>query len=69
MACWLPGHAIIETLRQTGLTSMLEHADASRQLAQHPPDQATVTLSLTKILFLRSDTSARRQLGIPLPVD
>ena len=33
---------------------------------KHPPDQATVTLSLTEDLFQRSFTWARWQLGIPL---
>jgi hypothetical protein len=49
---------------------MLKHADyLEQQLEQHPPNQTTVTLSLTDDLFLRSDTWPRWQLGIPLPVD
>jgi len=49
---------------------MLDHADLlEQQLAQHPPDQATLTLSLTDEVLLRSSNWARWQLGIPLPVD
>jgi hypothetical protein len=53
-----------------GLPYTLDHADRlEQQLDQHPPDQATVTLSLTEDVFLRSYNWARWQLGIPLPSD
>jgi len=53
-----------------GLPSTLDHADRrEQQLDQQPPDQATVTLSLTEDVFLRSYNWARWQLGIPLPPD
>ena len=56
-------------LREQGLPLMLEHVDhLERLLDQHPPD-ATVRLSLTDDVFLRSSTWARVQLGIPLPVE
>jgi len=49
---------------------MFEHADQrERQLEQHRPDQATVTLHLTDDQFLRSYNWARWQPRIPLPVD
>jgi hypothetical protein len=49
---------------------MLEHADRLEQQPEwHPPDQATVRLSLTDDVFLRSYNWARVQLGIPLPVE
>jgi hypothetical protein len=49
---------------------MLEHADSlEQQHEQHGPDEPTVRLSLTDDVFLRSDTGARWQLGIPLPVE
>jgi hypothetical protein len=38
------------------------------QLAQYPPDQLDVTLSLTDGVFLRSSTWARWPLGILWPV-
>jgi hypothetical protein len=49
---------------------MLEHADAlEQQLERHGPDEATVRLSLTDDVFLRSDTWARWQRHPPLPAD
>jgi hypothetical protein len=49
---------------------MLEHADyLEQQLERHAPDEATVTLSLTDDVYLRSSNWARWQLGIPLPVE
>jgi hypothetical protein len=58
-------------LREAGmLTQMREHADlVERQLEHHPPDQATVTLTMTEDVFLRSSPRARWQLAIPLPVE
>ena len=67
---WETWRAIIAALREKGLPYMLAHADLlERQLEQHPPDRATVTLNLTDDLFLRSFNWARWQLGIPLPPD
>jgi hypothetical protein len=52
-----------------GLLSVLEHADSlEHQLERHGPGEPTVRLSLIDDVFLRSDTWARWQLGIPLPV-
>jgi hypothetical protein len=49
---------------------MLEHANyLERQLERHGPDEATVRLSLTDDVFLRSSNWARWQPGIPLPPD
>ncbi len=49
---------------------MREHADQlEQQREQHGPDEATVGLSLTDDVFLRSDNLARWQLGILLPVE
>jgi hypothetical protein len=49
---------------------MLAHADyLEQQLEQHGPGEATVRLSLTDDVFLRSYNWARVQLGIPLPED
>ena len=49
---------------------MLGHADyLEQQLERHPPDQATLALSLTDDVLLRSYNWARWQLEIPLPVD
>ena len=49
---------------------MLDHADQlERQPEQHGPDEATVRLSLTDDVFVRSFYWARVQLGIPLPPD
>jgi hypothetical protein len=39
------------------------------QLERHGPGESPVRLSLTDDVFLRSDTWARWQLGIPLPGD
>ena len=48
---------------------MLEHANViEAQLERHGPDEATVRLSLTDDVYLRSYNWARLQLGIPLPV-
>ena len=67
---WEAWRAVITALREKGLPSMLEHADQpERQLEPHPPDRATVTLSLTDDVFLRSSTWARWPRGIPLPVE
>jgi hypothetical protein len=53
-----------ERVEHPGLT----RADRlEQQREQHPPDQLTVTLHLTEVLFLRSSNWARWQLGIPLP--
>ena len=61
---------IIDVLRGRALSYMFEHADQrERQLEQHRPDQATVTLHLTDDQFLRSYNWARWQPRIPLPVD
>ena len=52
--------AVIGVLREKALPYMLEHADRlEQQLEQHAPDQATVTLSLTDDVFLRSSNGAR----------
>jgi hypothetical protein len=65
---WEIWRSVIGVLREKGLPSMLEHADAlEQQLEQHAPDQVTVTLHLTDDVFLRSYNWARWQLGIPLP--
>jgi hypothetical protein len=62
--------AVIAALREKGLPYILMHADRlERQLEQHPPDEATMTISLTDDVFLRSYNWARWQLGIPLPVE
>ena len=67
---WGTWRAIIEAQRDKGLPSMREHADhLEQQLEQHPPDQATVPLSLTDDVFLRSFNWARWQLDTPLPVE
>ena len=53
-----------------GVSYKRERADApERQLEQHAPDEATVRLSLTDDVFLRSHNWAHLQLGIPLPVE
>jgi hypothetical protein len=60
----------ISVQREKGLPYMLEHANHfERILEQHAPDEATVTLSRTDDVFLRSYNWARWHLGIPLPVD
>jgi hypothetical protein len=67
---WETWRAVIAVLREKGLAYMLEHADhIERLLEQHGPDEATVRLSLTDDVFLRSSNWARVQLGIALPVD
>ena len=67
---WEDWRAVIAALRTTGLRYKLEHADhIERLLEQHGPDEATVTLSLSYDVYLRSYNWARVQLGIPLPVD
>ena len=65
---WEDWRAVIGVLRAKALPYMLEHTDhIERLLEQHAPDEATVRLSLTDIVFLRSYNWARVQLGIPLP--
>jgi hypothetical protein len=67
---WEDWRAVIAVLRTTGLPYKMEHADhIERLLEQHGPDEATVRLSLTDDVYLRSFNWARVQLGIPLPVD
>jgi hypothetical protein len=67
---WEDWRAVIAVLRAKALPYMLEHADhIERLLEQHGPDEATVGLSLTDDVFLRSYNWARLQLGIPLPPD
>jgi hypothetical protein len=52
---WEGWRDIIAALRAKGLPYMLEHADyLERHLEQHGPDEATVRLSLTDDVFLRS---------------
>ena len=46
---------------------MADHIE--RLLEQHGPDEATVTLSLTDDVYLRSYNWAHWELGIPLPLD
>jgi hypothetical protein len=54
-------------LREKALPYMLEHADyLEQQLERHDQGEPTVRLSLTDDVFLRSDTWARWQLGIPV---
>ena len=66
---WEDRRAVIALLRTKALPYMLEHADhIERLLEQHAPDEATVRLSLTGDVILRSYNWARWQLGIPLPV-
>jgi len=66
---WEDGRAIIDVLRAKGLPAMLQHSDhLERLLDQHAPGEATVRLSLTDDVYLRSYTWARWQLGIPLHV-
>jgi hypothetical protein len=67
---WETWRVVIAALREKGLPYMLQHADhLEQQLEQHGPDEATVRLSLTDDVFLRSYNWARVQLGIPLPVE
>jgi hypothetical protein len=57
---WEDWRASIAVLRVNGLTHMLEHADRlSRQIDQHPPDAATVSLSLIDAALLRSSNWTR----------
>jgi hypothetical protein len=59
-----------ESWRDGDLPSKLVHADLlERQLEQHGPAEAAVTLHLTDDVYLSSYNWARWQLGIPLPVD
>jgi hypothetical protein len=67
---WEPWRSVTAALREKALPYMLEHADyLERLLQQHGSDEATVRLSLTDDVFLRSYNWARVQLGIPLPAD
>jgi hypothetical protein len=57
-------------LREKALPSMREHANViEARLERHGPGEATVRLSLTDEVFLRSSTWARWQLEVPLPAD
>ena len=57
-------------LREKGLPSTLDHAESlERHLEQHGSDEPVARQSLTDNVFLRSSTSARVMLGIPLRVD
>jgi hypothetical protein len=61
---------VIAVLCQKALRCLLEQADSlESQPEQHAPDEPMDWLSLTDDVFLRSCTSARWQLGIPLPVE
>ncbi len=52
---WETWRAVIAVLREKALPYMLDHADhIERQLEQHGPGEATVRLSLTDDVFLRS---------------
>ena len=52
---WEDWRAVIAVLRAKALPYMLQHADhIERLLEQHPPGEATVALSLTDDVFLRS---------------
>jgi len=65
---WESWRAVIASLREQGVPSMLEHAShIERLLEQHGPDEQPVRLSLTDDVFLRSYTWARLRLGLPLP--
>jgi hypothetical protein len=65
---WEDWRAVIAVLREHGLPYELDHADwLERRLEDHAPAEATVTLSLTDDVFLRSYNWARLRLGIPLP--
>jgi len=67
---WETWRAVIAVLREKGLPPMLDHAESlEHHLERHGPGEATVRLSLTDDVFLRSDTWARVQLGIPLPAE
>jgi hypothetical protein len=65
---WDDWRAVNAVLREKGLPYMLEHANViEEQLERHGPDEATVRLSLTDDVYLRSYNWGRLQLGIPLP--
>jgi hypothetical protein len=65
---WEDGRAVIDVLHAKGVPARLQPADhLERLLDQHAPGEATVRLSLTDDVYLRSYTWARWQLGIPLP--
>jgi hypothetical protein len=67
---WEDWRTVITVLRASGLASKRDHADQlERKREQHGRDEATVTLSLTDDVYLRSSNWARWQLGVPLPVD
>ena len=67
---WETWRPIIAILREEGVPSMLEHANAIKeQLERHGPDEAIVRLSLTDDIYLRSSTWVRGQVGIPLPLE
>ncbi len=56
---WEDWRAVIAVLREKGLPSMVEHANAiEEQLERHGPDEPTVRLSLTDDVYLRSFTLA-----------
>jgi hypothetical protein len=62
--------AVIDVLPEKGLTCMLQHADSlERLLGQHAPHETAVALSLTDDVSLRSDNSARLQMGTALAVE
>jgi hypothetical protein len=66
---WQTWRSVIDALRGKGLPYMLEYVDhLEQQIERHPPE-ATVTLSLSDDMFLRSFNWARVGLGIPLPPD
>jgi hypothetical protein len=65
---WEDGRAVIAVLRAKGVPARRQYADHSeRRRDQHAPGEATVRLSRTDDVYLRSYTWARWQLGIPLP--
>lgn len=67
---WKDWRAVIAVLRAKVLPSMLEQADhIERLLERHGPDGATVAMSLTNDVYLRSYNWVRWQLGITLPLD
>jgi hypothetical protein len=61
---WETWRAVIAVLREKAVPYMPEHANLIKeQLERHGPDEATVRLSLTDDVFLRSSSWARWQLG------
>jgi hypothetical protein len=61
---WERWRAVTGVLRKKGLPNLVEHADhIERLLDQHAPDEATVRLSLTDDVFLRSCSWPCWQLG------